>query len=482
MRKLLTVLGILVVLLVVAVIFIATHEFDSPDLGRAVLGKVSQATGVNITAKQFKLRLLSGLVLEGVEASSRNDERQLTFALDRLVFEHRLPPLLQGQIAIDKVLFERPKIDVVEFAQTADEKAAPAPQGGSASAPPPTAKPPAQASVQPEAPAAADDPRLSLELRELTIQDGHVAMSRAGESRGVTLDGLTLTMSDVALNPTGKALSSLSGRGEIRLASGTLDKLAFKDAQTRFELKDARFDMPELALVTDYGRLTSKTNVDFNERPFVYHMEARGDGIDLNKMLSSPGGLGGATVNVTADGQGPSSAAVKAKGTVKLASGKLPAIPALLGIDRALSKSVLVERPYQATDLSFTLAKDVLTLAPFHVEVERARLGLDGTAALAGALDMDVALATPIEGIRIDGVASHVLQTLADAQGWISIPISITGTMEQPRIRPDGGALMAQTKQGIKREAKELATDAATRAKQKAGEALKRSLDRRTPR
>jgi hypothetical protein len=478
MRKVLIALAVALVVIVGLVVFLATHEFDSPELGQRLLDKVGQATGVKITAKQFKLRLLSGLVLEGVEAAVTKDNRQLTLALDQLVFEHRLRPLLSGQIAVDKVLLDRPRIEVVESAPSSAPPGPGTEPGGAASSPEPTAKPPAPADSGAEPAPAGDDRSLSLELRELTIQDGALTLRREGRSGGVKLDGLTMNMSDVVVDPNARSLAGLSGRGEIRLASATLNTLTIKDALTRFELANAKFDMPELAFLSDYGRLTSKTSVDFNATPFVYHLEAVSDGIDVNKLLGAPGGFGGASVNLTADGEGTASTDLRAHGALKLAPGKLPSIPTLVGLERALSKNVLVDRPYKATDLKFALAKDTLTLSPFRVELERARLDLNGTAALAGPLDIDVALATPTEGVQLEGVSARVLETVADAEGWVSVPIHIGGTLEKPQIRPDGAALVAQTKQGIKREAREAATTAAERAKQKAAEALR---NRRRP-
>ena len=63
----------------------------------------------------------------------------------------------------------------------------------------------------------------------------------------------------------------------MTLARGTLDTLSIRDAETTFQLKDSRFEMPELALVSDYGRLAGETHVDFNPTPFSYRMKARGD-------------------------------------------------------------------------------------------------------------------------------------------------------------------------------------------------------------
>jgi hypothetical protein len=283
-------------------------------------------------------------------------------------------------------------------------------------------------------------------------------------------------MNDVIVNPTGESLASLSGQGDLRLEGGTIDALTFKDARARFGLASSRFEIADLSLLSDYGRIAGRTEVDFAATPFTYHVEMRGDGIDINRMVGSPGGLGAGAVQVTADGAGALSKDLRARGAVTLAPGTLPAIPALRGIDRVLSKSVLVERTYKATPVSFTLANDTLTLTPFTIESELARLSADGSAGLRGSLNFDVALATPVEGIRIDGVASKVLATLADSSGWVAIPLHLSGTLEDPRVRPDGRALVAQAKQGIEREARDRATEAVGRAKQRATDALRKSL------
>ena len=117
MKKLAIVLLAGLVLIVALVAFLLIHEFDSPQLGQTLLAQVGAATGIEMKAKTFRLSLLRGLVLEGVDASSENEDRRLHLVLDRLVFEHRLLPLLSGTIAIDTVLLEHPKIDVVEAAE-----------------------------------------------------------------------------------------------------------------------------------------------------------------------------------------------------------------------------------------------------------------------------------------------------------------------------------------------------------------------------
>ena len=87
-------------------------------------------------------------------------------------------------------------------------------------------------------------------------------------------------------------------------------------------------------------------------------------------------------------------------------------------------------------------------------------MALEGTLSLAGAIDLDLALSTPREGLRVEGVGSDLLDVLADDRGWVAIPMAATGTLEEPRILPDVKALLSQAGRGLKREATEAATDA----------------------
>ncbi len=109
LKKLLIVFAALAVI----AIFLLARDWDSPELGRTLLGKVSSATGIQIEAEGFRLNLLQGVVLEKVNAKSSTDGRELTFQLDRLVFEHRLLPLLTGTVAIDRIHLAKPRFEVV---------------------------------------------------------------------------------------------------------------------------------------------------------------------------------------------------------------------------------------------------------------------------------------------------------------------------------------------------------------------------------
>jgi hypothetical protein len=201
-------------------------------------------------------------------------------------------------------------------------------------------------------------------------------------------------------------------------------------------------------------------NADFNPVPFTYSLGASGEGLDINGLVHATAGFGAASVAIEAEGAGTSGKDVKANGMVGLARGSFPDAEVFRRVDEALGKDVIVGAPYQATDARFRLENGVLHLDPFHFETERAQLGLAGTASLDGPLDLDLDVATSRDGIQIQGVGGNVLDVLSDDQGWIPVPMHVSGTTEDPKVRPDGEALLAQAGHGAKREVKEHAIDA----------------------
>jgi hypothetical protein len=69
-------------------------------------------------------------------------------------------------------------------------------------------------------------------------------------------------------------------------------------------------------------------------------------------------------------------------------------------------------------------------------------------------------VATPREGLNIEGASANVLDVLADDEGWVPVPMTVTGTLDQAKVRPDAKELMAQARRGATREVKEKATEA----------------------
>jgi hypothetical protein len=199
--------------------------------------------------------------------------------------------------------------------------------------------------------------------------------------------------------------------------------------------------------------------VDFNPVPFEYSLSLQADRLDFNTMVAAQDGFGPGTLSLDAEGSGTDSRNLKGQGVFRLAEGEFPDIPMLGQIDEKLGRAVIVAAPYEATEVRVRIAKNILRLEPFQFVAQGARLALEGWYNLDGPLDLDVAVGTAREGIRIEGVGENILDVLTDNEGWVMIPVKVTGSLEESKVRPDTKALLAQAGEGTKRLVKEKATE-----------------------
>jgi uncharacterized protein involved in outer membrane biogenesis len=431
-KKILAVLAVLVVV----VVFLAARDWDSPELGRALLDKVGAATGIQMKAEGFRLNLLRGLVLEKVEAASRTEGRTFDFTLDRLVFEHRLLPLLSGKVAVDEVVLERPQFTLVQGEGSKTEPPPPADSGEGGGA------------------------GLALEVKEIRIADGALVVKNPKGQEKTRIEDLDLTMRNVGFDPAHTSLAALSAEGDLAIENLSFDTLQIRDAKGVFELRESRFTVPELSFSMPSGRFVTDATFDFNSVPVTYELKGKGDPLDLNGMVGASEGFGPAMIELDAKGEGPETKDLDATGRLSLAEGQFPAAKMFTYIDEALGKKVVAGASYKATEANFKMDDNRVRLAPFRFETQNARIDLKGVVNLEGPIDLDLSLATPREGIQIEGVGASALDLLADDQGWVPIPIDVTGTLEDPKVRPDVKELASQAGRGATREATEKATEA----------------------
>ena len=220
---------IVVVVLLAIVLFLAARDWDSPELGQALLDKAGEATGIQMTATGFRFNLLKGVELSGVEASQQDEGREFSFTLDQLIFEHRLLPLLSGTVAIDRIVLERPQFELVESAKK--------PSGEGEPKVPKEKKPPEEG-----APSAADDEGgFALQVRQILIRDGTVVMKKKGQDGETRIEELDFEMRNLKFDPTAESLAALSADGELSIGQVLLGTLTMTDVESQFTLGESRF-------------------------------------------------------------------------------------------------------------------------------------------------------------------------------------------------------------------------------------------------
>jgi len=169
-RRLLILAGVLAL----AIAILSLAEFSSPQLGRALLDRAGTAIGARLEAEGFRLSLLRGLSLTGVRAKGKYPGGSYDVTLDRIVFEHRLLPLLAGRLAVDRIRLEKPRAVWIE-AEGAPPSAGAATAGMAAVALP-----------------------IALDVVEAAIHEGRVEMRARGRPP-IVVAGLDLRLQDLAL-------------------------------------------------------------------------------------------------------------------------------------------------------------------------------------------------------------------------------------------------------------------------------------------
>jgi len=84
---------------------------DAPGLGRELQERVRSSTGIPLEISRTRFRLLRGLLLEEVRASSSFVSGGYQVHVPRLILEHRLLPLLSGRLEATGVMLEKGRID-----------------------------------------------------------------------------------------------------------------------------------------------------------------------------------------------------------------------------------------------------------------------------------------------------------------------------------------------------------------------------------
>jgi hypothetical protein len=420
---------------------LALAEFSSPELGRALLERAGATTGVRLEAAEFRLSVVRGLSLGRVRAAGTYPGGRYELTLDRLVFRHRLLPLLAGRLTVDRLRLEQPRAVLIEAAGAA-----------------PSAR--VAASVTP----AAAVP-IALHVVEAVIEDGTVEL-RARGGAPIVVSGLDLRLRDLSLGPgSGSALGRLSGNGDFRAEQIALPVTRAHEAEGTLRLTGGRLDAERLRFRTDQGQFQARWSADLARLPFSYTLAVEGRPLDVNAMagaMGKGGGFGPAHLTFEASGVGPEPAGLSGKGVLRLEAGTLPSTPLLSAIERALGRTGLSGARYKASEAPFRVERGRVIVEGFRLESDAVGLEASGWSSPDGPLELSVAVRTPRQSIWIAEVPAAALDALTDEEGWVRIPLRVTGTREAPRVSPDVAALLADAR---REGGKALATRAAEKLK-----------------
>jgi len=420
MRAHRSVAAIAALVLAGAVAAVLLVEFDSPVLGRAALARIGPVLGGHVDARAFRFRLVRGLALEGLSATSDMAGGRFGLEADALVLDHRLWPLLGGRVEIERFVLRRPRLRLE--------------QGGS--------RAPAPRSVPLPGVAA-----LALRVVEARMEDGSVEVLTPGQPP-LMVQSLDFTLRNLQM--AGPTLAGFSAEGQARAESVRFARTEARDVEAEVKVQGGSLAAQPIKFRTKEGRFEAAVKARVDRLPLTYSLDLRGDPLDLNAAVGRPDdkSLGPARLRLTAEGLGSGTAALRGQGTLHLDPGRLPPSPVLQKVQGLLT-TTLVGARYEASDTPFRLRDGRVEFDSFRIRAERFSLDMQGWAALDGPLSLIVKARAPRDAVRVAGVSADALDTLTDAEGYVMVPLTVTGTQREPVVRPDVGALVAQAGRGV---------------------------------
>ncbi|MEA2604607.1 MAG: AsmA protein [Acidobacteriota bacterium] len=445
MRKKVWIGGGLVALLAVMLAVLLLVDFDSPRLGKALLDQVSEQTGLHVEADSFRLNLLRGVRLEGARFSTDGPSGHLTVKAAGFLAEHRLLPLLRGQVQIDRIVVYEPHIELVTPAEEAP---------AAAKSPPPRPSPtstPAGTGKSPSGEDATSGPVLA--VNRIWLRNGTLATRTEGaQAPDVEIRGLDVELRDLAVDDAPTALQGLRAGGDLRTGEILLGGLRATEGSGKLRLANGHFLLEQFGLKLPQGRfLLGQFDADLNQDPLAYRFALRVDPLDTNAVLAagSGGGFGPGVLSFGATGTGTETRDMTGEGTLALAGGRLPGSPVFTAIETILGRAALKGSAYQSVSVPFHIRQNRLHIAPFELRTSLLSLGISGWADLAGPLDLRIAVRAPRDAVAMARVPPALLD-LVDNGGWVTVPLRVTGTPESPRVTADGEALRDQGRTAVR--------------------------------
>ena len=435
------------------------YKFDSPGFGKTISDAVFNATGAKLQASAFSLQVARGLSVRDLVVTSETQGGTVVIRMDELVLKHRLGPLLQGEIEVEELILDGPVIEVTSK---------PTPASPTASTPEKSEPAPPTNGRQP----------MKLTLRRFSIRNASVTLRTEGETQPrAEMKGLSFDLGDLTIDPgASPKFMGLAGNGELSIDSLRAGTHTFTNAKGKMSVAGGRAQLNGVGIGSALGdAVLNEAIFDMTASPFTYRFEARVKA-DLNSALGLKGSnaLGPSTLVVNGQGQGPKPESLNATGELQIGKGTLPAAKALSLLDRALGTSV-VGTPYEATAAKFSIANDSFRLQPFTLTSGRLRLGAGGSIAAAGPISLQLTVAVPRAEVKPERELSKAtLDALTDKSGWMSFPVTVSGTLDKPDIAPD----MDGIKQAVKQEAKAVARQGAEKAAQDLGGLIRRKTGR----
>jgi len=392
--KILSGVGAVLVLLVVALIVLATVLITPERVKETILPLAEENIHRKIELGDIEVSLLSGIEIHGLKLYEKNGQ-DLFVSTDMVRLKYQLLPLLAMKVVIDEVRLEKPNIRVVRFKDGQFNYSDLIDDTDSES----TSKNTQSQTPQDSKPASSEiDLPLSLLVSSLLLQDGH------------------LVFLDHVLNDKAPYRYEISG---LQVAAKGVSLTGKIPLSVQCQLNE------------------SPLNLDghINLQPFSVDFDIAMKGLDVVAFSpyfkeGLPGNLGGAKLSLESNLLGTFED-LGLKGSVSLA-------------DLDLLLDAMPEAPLENAavnvdfDILLAYKKDLLQINSFSLDFNGIKVGAVGkVASILTEPTLDISLSVPDLKIRqaIDAVPPSLVGDVSslDPAGSISVEASLSGSLDNPK-------------------------------------------------
>lgn len=258
-----------------------------------------------------------------------------------------------------------------------------------------------------------------------------------------------------------RATSRLSGTGSVRAPAVSVEPLSLTGFEAPFKMEGPRLTFAPTAFSLYGGAHRGTITVDVSQTPARWALDSRVTDLDFGDFLTAlteqeqpidgTAAISGALRGRVGE---PLERTVQGRTQVTVVNGVIRQFPLLAAINRALRLAEGDTRDTRFDRLTATLAiasgqatTDDLVIQARDVRVEAAgRMGFDRSLDLAGqAVLSPERTASAIRSVR-------ELSGLRNAQGELELPLTITGSLDNPSFRIDlQGAVGKSLKEELRR-------------------------------
>ncbi|MEE2775742.1 MAG: hypothetical protein VYE73_03140 [Acidobacteriota bacterium] len=437
MRKVLVALA---VALILAAAVAAIVRVDATELGNRALAAATRSTGIRVSAEHFEIGLFDSLTLHGVKAQGRLSAGPFNGTVERVVLDHKLLPLLWGQLAVGSVTLHNPDLSlrVRGGKPPAQKPGDDDPNEDGTAAERQTARRPTP-TPQPTTPAI-EDPRVTVE--SLVIRGGRIAIANPRDQESILIEGLDLDLSHLEHNAAlGASLENVDTQGTIRAERIRTDQIEVTEFEGSFQANDGRLVLEDVKAHHETGTLeVHSLETDLSLRRGSYLVVASLRDLDTAFFFGENGDgtdLGRAHLSIAGEGPLATPERMMAKGVLELEPGRLPSIAALAKVDQTVGTS-LDQGRYERAHIEFERRPSGhLDIGPFELVAESLSLRAEGRFREDRTLNFKASVGLDADDLGNLSLARDALAALAtlDERTWV--PVAISGPYDAPRVRID---------------------------------------------